>query len=96
MPLLWAFSHNVIKYANHYWFIDFNIWRYITPTHGIILASSRQNLSSGFPTKRDSNQSHQLERLSKKLKFRHIASLDMLLFNKGITMVLIRLHIRAG
>ena len=33
-------------------------------------ASSPQNLSSGFPTKRDSNQSPQLQRLAKKIKFR--------------------------
>ena len=38
---------------------DTNIW-----------ASLRQNQSSGFPTKRDSNQSHQLQRLARKLKFR--------------------------
>ena len=31
----------------------------------IIWAASRQNLSSGFPTKRDSNQSHQLQRLAR-------------------------------
>ena len=35
-----------------------------------IWATSQQNLSSGFPTKRDSNQSPQLQRLAKKLKFR--------------------------
>ena len=33
------------------------------------LYSTRQNLSWGFPTKRDSNQSPQLERLARKLKF---------------------------
>ena len=32
-------------------------------------ASSRENLSSGFPTKRISNQSPQLQRLDRKLKF---------------------------
>ena len=36
---------------------------------GQILASSRQNLSSGFPTKRDSNQSPQLQRLARKVEF---------------------------
>ena len=35
----------------------------------IILASSRENLSSGFPKKRDSNQSPQLQRLVRTLKF---------------------------
>ena len=34
-----------------------------------IWASSRENLSSGFPTKRDSNQSPQLQRLARKKKF---------------------------
>ena len=34
-----------------------------------IWASSRENLSSGFPTKRVSNQSPQLLRLARKLKF---------------------------
>ena len=33
-------------------------------------ASTRQNLSLGFPTKRDSNQSPQLQRLARKSKFR--------------------------
>ena len=32
-------------------------------------ASSRENLSSGFPTKRDINQSPQLQKLARKLKF---------------------------
>ena len=32
-------------------------------------ASSRENLSSGFPKKRVSNQSPQLQRLARKLKF---------------------------
>ena len=36
----------------------------------IIWASTQQNLSSGFPTKRGSNQSPQLQRLARKLKFR--------------------------
>ena len=35
-----------------------------------IWASSRQNLSSGFTTKGDSNQSPHLQRLARKLKFR--------------------------
>ena len=33
-----------------------------------ILASKRQNLSSGFPIERDSNQSPQLQTLARKLK----------------------------
>ena len=32
-------------------------------------AKAGENLSSGFPTKRVSNQSHQLNRLTRKLKF---------------------------
>ena len=36
----------------------------------LIWASTRQNLSSGIPTKRDSNPSPQLQRLARKLKFR--------------------------
>ena len=35
----------------------------------LIWASSQENLSSGFPSKRASNQSPQLLRLSRKLKF---------------------------
>ena len=38
-------------------------------------ASTRQNLSSGFPTKRDSNQSPHLHRLPRRSKLR-VASLD--------------------
>ena len=34
-----------------------------------ILASTRENLSSGFPSKRVSNRSPQLERVARKLKF---------------------------
>ena len=33
------------------------------------LAASRENLSSGFLTGRDSDLSHQLQRLARKLKF---------------------------
>ena len=33
-------------------------------------AATRENLSSGSPTKRDSNQSPQLQRLSRNLNFR--------------------------
>ena len=50
--------------------------RYLYPTltlmmdsYIIIWASSQQNLSSGFPTKRDSYQSSQPQRLARKLKF---------------------------
>ena len=44
--------------------------KYYTDTHtGYIWARMRENLSSGFPTKRASKQSPQLQRLSRKLKF---------------------------
>ena len=33
-------------------------------TFSVILAATRENLSSGFPTKRDSNQSPQVQRLA--------------------------------
>ena len=56
-------------------------------------ASKRQNLSPGFLTKRDSNQSPQLQRLDRKLKiacskFRFY----MILSNKRITKELISLR----
>ena len=35
-----------------------------------IWVSSRENLSSGFPTLRDSNKSPRLQRLARKLNFR--------------------------
>ena len=35
----------------------------------VILAVELQNLSSGFPTKQDSNQSPQLQRQARKLRF---------------------------
>ena len=35
----------------------------------VIWAATQENLSSGFPTKRVSNQSPQLQRLVRKLKF---------------------------
>ena len=38
--------------------------------HFIIWALSRENLSLGFPTKRGTNQSPQLQGLDRKLKFR--------------------------
>ena len=41
----------------------------LTQCERYIWASTRQNLSSGFPTKRVSNQSPQLQRLARILKF---------------------------
>ena len=54
----------------------------------IILASTQQNLSSGFPIKRDSNQSPQQRLAKKKEEILLVASLDIL-SNKRITKVLI-------
>ena len=39
----------------------------------------RQNLFSGFPTKQDSNQSRQLQRLAKKFDILLVATLDIIL-----------------
>ena len=44
-----------------------------------ILASTQEKLSSGCPTKQFSNQSPQLQRLARKLKFSPVASLDIIL-----------------
>ena len=55
--------------------------------HIIIWASPREKLSSGFPTKRDSNQPAQLQ-----IEISFVASLDMIHSNKQITKALIRLH----
>ena len=57
---------------------------------------TRQNLSSGFPTKRDLNQSPQLQKLARKFEILLVASLDMILSNKRITKALIRLRLCAG
>ena len=54
-------------------------------------ASLLQNMSSGFPTKRDSNQSPPLE-----IEISPVASLDMVPINKRITKALIRLSGCAG
>ena len=48
-------------------------------------ATTRENLSSGFPTKRVSNQSLRLNRLDRKLIFSHEASLGMILLKKKNT-----------
>ena len=58
----------------------------------IIWALTRETLSSGFPSKRDSNQSPQLQRLARKLE----ASLHIILLKKGITKALISLRGCAG
>ena len=62
----------------------------------IIRASTRLNLSSGFLTKRVSNQSPQLQRLVRKIEISLVASLDMVLSNERITKALIRLRGCAG
>ena len=59
--------------------------------------STRQNLSSGFPTKRDSNQSPQLHgETSWTIEISPVASLEMILSKKRITKALISLRGYAG
>ena len=70
----------------------FNIFR----SFKSIWAWTQQNLSSGFLTKQDSNQSPQLQRLARKLIILLVASLDMILSDKQIIKALIRLHRSAG
>ena len=57
-------------------------------------ASTQQNLSLGFRTKRNSNQSLQLQRLARKIL--PVASFDMILSNKLIIKALIRMRGYAG
>ena len=59
-------------------------------------ALSRENLSSGFPTKWDSNQSPQLKRLARKNELSFVASWGMVLSKRRITKALIRLRGCAG
>ena len=59
--------HNVSENVCGFWAGTEYPSRQRTP---IIWASTRQNLSSGFPTKGDSNQSPRLQRLARKLTFR--------------------------
>ena len=61
-----------------------------------IQATTRENLSSGFPTKRVSNQSLRLNRLDRKLIFFRKASLGMILLKKQTTKLLMRLRGCAG
>ena len=62
----------------------------------IIWASSRENLSSGFPTMQISNQSPQLQRPARKLKYHLNHVYIMILTKKRITKALIRLRGCAG
>ena len=52
-------------------------------TLGYICASTRQNLSSGFLTKRVLNQSPQLQRLARQLKF-HLKHVYIWFFSKNV------------
>ena len=52
-------------------------------------SSSWENLSSGFPTRLDSNQSTQLQRLAKSLEILAIASIGIILFRQRTTKALI-------
>ena len=54
--------------------------------------SSRENLSSGLPKKRESNHSPQLQRLARKINITPVASLHMILSKKRIAKALIRLR----
>ena len=67
MPNILSLFHNEINKFNNTGAAI--AWRYITPRPDIKWASSRENLSSGCPTKRVSNQSPKLQRLARKLKF---------------------------
>ena len=51
----------------------------------------KPNLSLGFPTRRDSNQSLQLQRLARKMMF-HLKQVFMVLSKKQITEALISLN----
>ena len=62
----------------------------------IIWASSRENLSSGCPTKRVSNQSPQLQRLAREIEISPVASLQIILSKTRIIKALIRLRGCAG
>ena len=64
--------------------------------HQLNWAAAQENRSSGFPTKCNSNQPAQLQRLAKKFEFSLLSSLDLILSNKLITKVLIRLRGCAG
>ena len=55
-------------------------------------ATTRENLSSGFPTKRASNQSLRLNGLDRKLIFSHEARLGMILLKKQTTKLLMILR----
>ena len=59
-------------------------------------ASSRENLSFGFPAKWDTNQPAQLQRQARKMKISLVASLDMERYKTRITKALIRLRGCAG
>ena len=63
-----------------------------SPTFTISLdltwVSTGQNLFSEFPTKQDSNQSLQLQRLARKIEILLVASLDIILSKKRITKAL--------
>ena len=64
MCIIWVFSGRPCKNSG---FIVTLLYR--TGQLHYKWASPRENLSSGFPPKRVSNQSPQLQRLAKKLKF---------------------------
>ena len=67
-----------------------------TNTATVIWASSLENLSSKFPSKRVSNRSPQPQRLARKIEILPVARLNMVLSKNQITKALIRLHKCAG
>ena len=69
---IWNFLDNFLKYKGipHPWASDLWTKAISEATHKLQKwASSQQNLSSGFPTKRVLNQSPQLQGLARKLNF---------------------------
>ena len=63
------FIHTLLMYTNFLKCILIHICSYVFATYTYIWASPRENLSLGFPSKWGSNQSPQLQRFTRKLKF---------------------------
>ena len=66
---IWSESWPNITFALSKIFVSFNLIASVMPVSYWKWASSRQNLSSGFLSKRDSSQSPQLQRLARISKF---------------------------
>ena len=91
-PLIVLYMLHHLKFRNVLCFT-----KTLEDTHRLVLhiwATSRENLSSGFPSKRVSNRSPQPQRLSRMLKF-HLHQVYICNFpKKRITKALIRLRMR--